>query len=189
LGLTLLKNTAPGIPDTYQGSELWEISYVDPDNRRFIDFNLRETYLNEIMESQDRSTLLQKLVKEKRSGQIKLFTSWVTLNDRNLNHELYEKGEYLPLKFTGKGSEKLVGFARRYESQIRLVIFPRESKGILESGDLKAEDLWTDVILELPEGFCDNLTNLFTLKDHKTTGNELSIKDLLSEFPIVLLRN
>ena len=189
LGLTLLKNTAPGIPDTYQGSELWEISYVDPDNRRFIDYDLRQTYLHEIMESQDRSILLQKLVKEKRSGQIKLFTSWVTLNDRNLNHELYEKGEYLPLKFTGKGSEKLVGFARRYESQIRLVIFPRESKGILENGDLKAKDLWNDVKLELPDNVGENLNNLFTQKTIKKIGKIINVKEILTEFPLALLSN
>ena len=187
LGLTLLKNTSPGIPDTYQGSELWEISYVDPDNRRFIDFNLREEYLKEIIESTDRSKLIQKLIQEKRSGQIKLFTSWITLNDRNKNHELYETGEYIPLNFKGNGSEKLVGYARKSGDQSRIIIFPRESKGILESGNLKQTDLWKDVVAEVPFEVNDNIKNLFTDKTHALNGKLLNIGEILREFPVALL--
>jgi (1->4)-alpha-D-glucan 1-alpha-D-glucosylmutase len=183
LAQTLVKNTAPGIPDTYQGSEMWELSFVDPDNRREIDFETRTRILEQMSSATEISTLLKDLVKNKRDGRIKLFTTWRSLNERWENKILFEEGEYTPLQFEGEKADLMVGFGRFYQGQWFLTVVPREAT-LFDTNNL---DVWKDTGLALPNG-PTAWKNLLT--EQEFTGNSpLRIRELFTLFPVALLKS
>ncbi|MEY4517913.1 MAG: hypothetical protein RLZZ499_512, partial [Cyanobacteriota bacterium] len=104
LSQVLIKNTAPGVPDLYQGAELWELSLVDPDNRRPIDYQKRREFLQEIKvkSSQDILQLLDELIATKEDGKIKLFLTHQLLKARKEYTEILKNGDYQPIETTGK---------------------------------------------------------------------------------------
>ena len=128
LAQTLLKLTAPGVPDTYQGTELWDLSLVDPDNRRPVDFALRERWLAAPRPAAE-------LLRDWRSGRIKQHVVARTLALRRRLPELFSQGEYLPLTLQGAQAERIVAFARRRPQAAALVIVPRLVAGLLPEGD------------------------------------------------------
>ncbi len=119
LSQSLLKITAPGIPDIYQGTELWDLSYVDPDNRRPVDYELRKNYLSEIdaIAPENLRQELQNLKKNYTSGKIKLYCLNKALKTRRDIPAVFEEGEYLPLEITGGMDEKVIAFARVHEGK------------------------------------------------------------------------
>ncbi len=107
---TLLKLTCPGVPDVYQGEEMWDFSLVDPDNRRPVDFHLRRQALEELYrrsEPQDYASLCQELLRDYRDGRIKLWVTMRTLNYRRDQQELFQAGSYVPLQAShGQGGPR-----------------------------------------------------------------------------------
>ena len=99
LAQTVIKITAPGIPDIYQGCELWDVSYVDPDNRRPIDYECRKKNLDEMMRLEKKGVdeVLTYIHQHKKEGREKLFVTYKTLNFRKANNNLFLEGEYIPL--------------------------------------------------------------------------------------------
>jgi len=99
LAQTLLKLTSPGVPDIYQGTELWDFSFVDPDNRRPVDFEQRQRYLGEVIHrlSHQRITYLKELLTQYQDGRIKLFLLHVVLWLRHDYRHVFTEGEYLSL--------------------------------------------------------------------------------------------
>ena len=97
LGQVMLKLTSPGVPDFYQGTELWDLSLVDPDNRRPVDYSRREEYLRQIRrdEQSDLNGLIKNLLEKKEDGRIKLFVIYRSLHARAAMKELFTSGEYL----------------------------------------------------------------------------------------------
>lgn len=129
LAQVLLKITSPGIPDFYQGTELWDFSLVDPDNRRPVDFRARERLLNEIRESEWQAaglaSMLQNLLVAWQDGRVKLYLIYQSLNCRRAHQELFACGEYIPLTPKGEHRENICAFARRLGDIWALVVVPR----------------------------------------------------------------
>jgi (1->4)-alpha-D-glucan 1-alpha-D-glucosylmutase len=127
LSQTLLKLTAPGVPDLYQGSELWDYSLVDPDNRRPVDFAARITILEEIASNPDRDRLelLKKLLDRPEDGQIKMYVTHRVLQFRRAHRHLFATGSYTPLEASGARAEHLIAFARRTANESVIVIGAR----------------------------------------------------------------
>lgn len=149
LSQTLVTITAPGIPDIYQGSELWDLSYVDPDNRRPVDYSIRWKYLLEI--NSGKNGYIHELINNRKDGRIKLMITNRALQDRKSSPSLYTKGEYIPLQFSGTKSEQLAGFARRSENEWRLVIFPVESVTLTDEHTFPTgEKVWKNTVVILP---------------------------------------
>ncbi|HEY9778778.1 MAG TPA: malto-oligosyltrehalose synthase, partial [Leptolyngbyaceae cyanobacterium] len=127
LSQTLLKYTSPGVPDTYQGTELWDLSMVDPDNRRPVDYEQRFSFLKEIKEKSktDVLTLINDLLSNKEDGRIKLFLTYKVLQTIKANLAVFQKGDYQPLEVSGKFKEHIVAFARSNGNNTIVVITPR----------------------------------------------------------------
>ena len=116
LAQTLLRIAAPGVPDTYQGTELWDFSLVDPDNRRPVDYGRREEMLGALkarMAGGDRRELARELVAAKEDGRVKLYVTHLALQCRRENPGLFADGAYTPLEAEGTRAVNVFGFARR----------------------------------------------------------------------------
>jgi (1->4)-alpha-D-glucan 1-alpha-D-glucosylmutase len=154
LSQTLLKITSPGVPDFYQGTELWDFSLVDPDNRRLVDYCLRMEMLGEIkrMEAQlGRKELVRGLTTDKEDGRIKLYLTYRLLNFRRENRELFEKGEYLPLEVRGRLAENVCAFARRGQGKSLIIAAPRFVSKIVPWPELPlGEKVWPETSLLIP---------------------------------------
>jgi maltooligosyltrehalose synthase len=103
-GLHLVKMTSPGVPDFYQGCELWDFRFVDPDNRGPVDFERRAALLREIETRTQQDTLrfCRVLVQNWHDGRIKLYLIWKILNLRRQHRQVFLEGQFLPLKASGK---------------------------------------------------------------------------------------
>ena len=130
LAQTLAKITAPGVPDLYQGTELWSLHLVDPDNRGDVDYGSRQRLLQAIIErcrslKADRRSLARELTAQKEDGRIKLYLTWQALQCRKENPGLFSTGEYLPVETRGPGANHAFAFMRRQGSVEALVVVPR----------------------------------------------------------------
>lgn len=185
LSQTLLKLTSPGIPDIYRGSELWDLSFVDPDNRRSVDFKLREKYLGEIKNSQDSSELLGSLLTERENGKLKLFLIHKALCLRKRLSALFLNGEYVPLTVNGKHKNNIIAFARKFENSWSVTIAPRF---FTELGDENTvplgEKIWADTNFKLPQEL--ELTDAFT-SEKFPKDSVMYMKTVLKSFPVGLL--
>src|SRR5215470_7593895 len=139
----LLKLTSPGVPDIYQGTEIWDYSLVDPDNRRPIDYELRRQMLKSVS-----SSAPGELMQAWPDGRIKLFLIKRVLGLRRAHADLFEHGEYLPLQMSGTFAECCVSFVRRLDSNWMAVAAPRLSSRI---GFPPIGDAWQDTMIQLPE--------------------------------------
>ena len=123
----LLKLTCPGVPDFYQGTELWDFSLVDPDNRRPVDFARRAALLGEL-ESRaggDLRALAAELLEARRDGRVKLYLIWQALAARRRHPALQPGGDYRPLAVTGARAEHVCAFARVAADDHVVVVAPR----------------------------------------------------------------
>ena len=127
LSQTLLKITSPGVPDFYQGTETWDFSLVDPDNRRPVDFNARRRVMKQLkrrMAATSRVGLARELVRTWQNGVIKLYVTVTALNYRREMKLLFKDGAYLPLDAQGRRKENVCAFARRKEGRVALTVVP-----------------------------------------------------------------
>ena len=130
LAQTLVKITAPGVPDFYQGSELWDLNLVDPDNRRPVDWPLRRRLLDELTSglehAADRAAFARDLVVDgKADGRVKLYLIREALACRRAHLALFQEGEYRPLESAGPLGEHVVAFARLGGDGAALIVVPR----------------------------------------------------------------
>ncbi len=124
-----IKCAAPGVPDFYQGCELWDFHLVDPDNRAPADFDLRARWLEEIRAAaaRDLEAALRAWRQDWRTGRIKLYLTWRALETRRAAPQLFQAGEYLPLSVTGE--LPVCAFARRLGSQWLIAAAPLRLRG------------------------------------------------------------
>lgn len=191
LSQSLIKMTAPGIPDIYQGTELWDLSYVDPDNRRPVDYGLRLNYMADfrVFSKTNLNKKIKTIIANYTSGKIKMYTLYKTLLLRRRDQDLFKKGDYLPLEITGKASDKLIAFARTFNDEWRIIIAP-----VLVTDLFTFENL-TPYKEQLEDGFINLPPNAPTEWDRVFTGGELVAEgkipliELFSDFPIALLKN
>jgi (1->4)-alpha-D-glucan 1-alpha-D-glucosylmutase len=126
LAQLLLKMTLPGVPDFYQGTELWDFSLVDPDNRRPVDFDARRRSLRQLdRDGRDVAMLTDDLSRRWPHPDIKLWVTSCGLSLRRRWSDLFSYGEYLPLTSSGDAADHLVGFARRFEQNWLVAVVPR----------------------------------------------------------------
>ena len=128
---TVLKLTLPGMPDTYQGSELWDLSMVDPDNRRAVDYSLRDRMLGEIIAvpAQDRCEFIRRLSRDCHDGRIKLAITARLLGERRRRNRLFGEGGYEPVAVQGPKADLVCAFIRSNAEDQPILIaaarFPR----------------------------------------------------------------
>ncbi len=164
---TLLKLTAPGVPDFYQGCELWDLSLVDPDNRRPVDFARRRALLRQVENASP-----EQVMERAADGSPKLWLIQKTLKLRNSHPEWFGKdADIAPLRVVGRRSDHIIAYSR---ADSVLAVAPRLT--------VKLDGDWRDTIIELPSGeWFDSLGG------RRIEGSVVRIEDLLRRFPVALL--
>lgn len=184
LAQTVLKLTAPGVPDIYQGTELWDLSLVDPDNRRPVDYGARRMLLeNSPVRALDR------LRKEWRTGAIKQYLIHRILELRCRRPQLFGLGAYLPVRATGPAARHIVAFARRHADEVLVTIVPRFVKQKFSDDETLRTCGWKDtsVVLEALTGNA-GLYNLLSGEDVDVAGDGLlAVGEVFSKFPVAVL--
>ncbi len=182
LAQTTLKIACPGVPDFYQGTELWDLNLVDPDNRRPVDFERRTRALKEVMAWPSPPP-----VPVNQDPRVKLFLIHRGLRTRGENKDLFEKGDYLPGSITGSRAQHAVAFFRSWENRYALTVAPRFLTSLIKPGEIPVgRRVWQDTIISLPanapsrwrDGISGNVL---------TARNELLVGDILRDFPVSIL--
>lgn len=195
LSQTLLKITSPGIPDFYQGTELWDFSLVDPDNRRPVDYKIRKKMLDELKKQESKislSDLARELTMNKEDGMIKLYLIYKSLNYRRKKSDLFRKGEYLVLEVMGKNFDNVCSFARRMKNKEIIIVVPRYFTRLIKEELPFGEIIWKDTFVIVP--FVEENTkyyNIFTGEIIKTKNYKKTISLYLAEvfrsFPVAMM--
>ena len=182
LSQALLKVAAPGVPDYYQGTELFDFSLVDPDNRRPVDYALREKMITE--EPDDAASLLANIA----DGRAKLHIIRRGLAVRRAQRELFHGGSYVPLYADSGREEHIVAYALVKESKALVAVAPRLFAGLLAEGEVApvGERMWGEAALVLPEGLRGQFVNALTGERHRGEAR-LPLAKLLAGFPVALL--
>lgn len=194
LAQTLLLLTAPGVPDLYQGTELWQYTLVDPDNRQPVDFALRQRYLQGLQETQIHSSpakTLQYLLLHIEDGRAKLFIIWKTLNLRKAYPALFYRGDYQALETRGNMAEHICSFLRRDGEHVVLIAICRYFAR-LQQGPNPHTFEWADTHIVLPDNLTEwVLLNVFSEKRVQVTlanGQPgLFAQALFEQMPLALL--
>jgi (1->4)-alpha-D-glucan 1-alpha-D-glucosylmutase len=186
LAQLLIKITAPGVPDFYQGTELWDLSLVDPDNRRPVDYRERADSLDRFARAS-----VDELFAARADGRIKQFAIAHALATRSRERELYEHGEYVALETAGARRECLFAFARRMGERMAITCVPRLIATL--TPDASAPPLggvWGDTRILLPDS-ASAYTDAFTGRTVTTEGERgastLAAATIFDRFPIALL--
>ncbi len=189
LSQVLIKITSPGVPDFYQGTELWDLNLVDPDNRRPVDFNKRKSLLRDIKKRADSNVLelIGDLSSNKEDGRIKLFLIYMALQARNRHRETFQRGDYAPLQAAGKFKEHVVAFARNHLDYRAIIVAPRFLTGLVSEGQFPlGEEVWQDTRVNLTSGSHYLWKNVFTGEIH-AGQTSLLVGEILRHFPVALL--
>ena len=196
LAQVLLKLTVPGVPDIYQGNELWDFSLVDPDNRRPVDYERRQFLLDELkswdgLGAAELAPKLGEMLDDMGDGRIKLYVTRETLRMRQLDPDLFRRGGYHPLEAEGEKAEHLCAFLRRFGSRTVLAAAPR---WLLRLGNgaapppLGDRKTWGDTRLPLPPAVAGTYAHGFTREPIPLDGTApLMAAELFSGFPLALL--
>jgi (1->4)-alpha-D-glucan 1-alpha-D-glucosylmutase len=196
LSQTLLKITSPGVPDFFQGTELWSFTLVDPDNRGPVDYAMRVQMLEELKRREAETPLpafARDLVENRENGAIKLYLTYKTLNFRRDHRELFEEGEYIPLDAAGTCKDNICCFARRNGQQTVIVAAPRFFTRLARPETLPlAEGVWQDTHIVLPFMATDvKYRNIFTgmtvTAADRGGMQTLPIPEIIRDFPVALL--
>jgi (1->4)-alpha-D-glucan 1-alpha-D-glucosylmutase len=191
-----LKMASPGVPDFFQGSELWDLNLVDPDNRRPVDFAARGQMLTNISKRLGEASpccaklnLAKQLLADWKDGVVKLFLTSQGLGLRKRRAPLFLHGDYTALATSGSGAANIVAFARKLEGDAVVAVAPRLFTSLtgFETG-LPLGPVWGDTELDLGDLASHPFRNVFTGQLVKAGPNgRLRIDDLFSEFPVALL--
>jgi (1->4)-alpha-D-glucan 1-alpha-D-glucosylmutase len=183
------------VPDIYQGTELWDFSLVDPDNRRPVDFPKRALLLNDlqIRESGEAAELLREIVNGWEDGRIKLFLTYKALNFRKRHRDLFLSGSYRPLPVSGAKKEHVLAFAREHSGFWTIAAVPRLATRLVGPGEFplgpKAWGIQGGLLL--PEGSPSRWTNALTGEELSASAAEgakmLPLNEVFRLFPVALL--
>jgi (1->4)-alpha-D-glucan 1-alpha-D-glucosylmutase len=182
LAQTLLKLTSPGVPDIYQGNEIWDYSLVDPDNRRPVDYKLRCEMLEKLA-----TAAPDELIRAWPDGRIKMFLTQRVLRFRREHAELFQRGEYLPLRASGALAECCISFMRQLEHKWIVAIAPRLSSRL---GFPPLGEAWKDTAIEFPKTLLlKNAHDLFTCHASRLQDRQMKLADALSILPFAVITN
>ena len=188
---TLLKLTCPGVPDIYQGQEMWDFSLVDPDNRRAVDFDLRKQAGAELcarVRAGGLRDVCEELLRDYRDGRLKLWVTMLGLKFRQRHGELFRAGSYLPLHVSHGKDDHVLALARQHEGEIAIVAAPRLAYTLMKGKEeAPVGSVWNDSELVLPaEVVGRTLRNIFT-GERWTAANSILCRELFGFFPVALL--
>jgi len=195
LSQTLLKIASPGVPDFYQGTELWDLSLVDPDNRRPVDYAVRTAMLCEIKRAAaiDRLALAKRLYAHPGDGGIKMYLTSEALGLRRRNEMLFREGAYTALDASGPRGAKVVAFARGSSNYHVIAAagrffaeFDRLPEGCV------GETVWQDTFLSVPgEMLHARYVDLFTghevVADRDRDRRQVCMADIFAYLPVAML--
>jgi (1->4)-alpha-D-glucan 1-alpha-D-glucosylmutase len=207
LSQAFLKLTSPGVPDVYQGQELWDFSLVDPDNRRPVDYGLRRELLDDLSGrvapgDDARLATARELAASPRDHRLKLFVTWQTLRFRRRHAGLFRTGRYVPLEAEGSRARLVCGFAWQSDAAgdgspaVAIVVaprllaqlcLPREQDG--GPAPPVGASVWEDTQLRVPADTPWPLRNLLTGQQVSFDRPSLPLAAALSDFPLALLTN
>ncbi len=192
LAQTVLKLTSPGVPDFYQGTELWDLSLVDPDNRRPVDYDKRARLLEEMKSIESSEGLLavcESALANLPDGRVKLWVSYKTLHLRSMWNSVFRKGNYQPLEITGDYKDHAVAYLRSYAGRSVLTVVPRFANTLMRGkAEFPLGASWGNTAVYLPETSVSALENIFTGEQVTVNDrNSLALSDLLAKFPVAVL--
>jgi len=191
LSQTLIKITSPGVPDFYQGTELWDLNLVDPDNRRPVDFQKRRSLLKEIRTRAEKNlpALISDLLQNREDGRIKLWLVCMGLRARKEYAEIFRSGNYVPLEVSGRYSDKIVAYGRNAGDRWGVTLVPRFLVTLVrEEEDPLGTDVWQDTRVPLQDGFPRLWRNVLT-GEVIHARDSLVIGEVLRSLPVALLAN
>ncbi|TMG97019.1 MAG: malto-oligosyltrehalose synthase, partial [Betaproteobacteria bacterium] len=198
LSQVLLKLTSPGVPDLYQGTELWDFSLVDPDNRRPVDYGRRAAMLKKLVdafaEERDRARTARRLLDQWTDGRVKLWLIWRLLAWRARHAVWFETTSYIPLAVRGAQRTHICAFARAHRDGWLLSVVPRLCVGLTNAqlGWPLGEAVWRDTTLVLPPTAPKRGENVLTgascaAESDGDAGARLAVASVLDVFPVALL--
>ncbi|MFW6138616.1 MAG: malto-oligosyltrehalose synthase [Spirochaetota bacterium] len=210
LSQKLIKLAAPGVPDIYQGSELWNLTLVDPDNRQPVDYHYRRALGEEIQNQEKRrgkKALAEHLFSELNSieaenGKIKLYVVHQTLQTRKNLRDVFQKGAYIPLPILGKLKNHLVCFSRCFEGKWGIAVAPRFFTALIAESTRKEnrskenrhsktgftfkKGVWSGTCIKLPENAPGMWRDIYTDTIIKT-DQLIRVEEVLESFPVSFL--
>jgi (1->4)-alpha-D-glucan 1-alpha-D-glucosylmutase len=189
LSQMLIKIASPGVPDFYRGTEFWDFSFVDPDNRRPVDFESRKKLSGAIAKRAacDPAGLMAKLLTTKHDGRMKLFVIQRALEARKSRAALFQRGEYVPLAVRGQRKDYVMAFARREQSSWAIAVAPRMLTRLVNEQQLPlGAEVWKDTEIVLPEpthfSWVDAVSG-----QQLANGQALPLANVFKYFPVALL--
>jgi (1->4)-alpha-D-glucan 1-alpha-D-glucosylmutase len=195
LSQTLLKIASPGVPDFYQGSELWDLSLVDPDNRHPVDYAIRQSMLADITQegASDPLALTKKLFERPDDGRIKMYVTCRALAWRRKHARLFGEGAYVPLEGAGWRGHHLIAFGRGSSEHHVIVAAGRffTGFGMLPRG-AAGESAWSDTFLSVPgnllqEHYVDLFTGQAVRADCERDARQLCMAEVFGHMPVSML--
>jgi (1->4)-alpha-D-glucan 1-alpha-D-glucosylmutase len=203
LSQLVVRLMSPGIPDVYQGQEAWDFSLVDPDNRRPVDYQSRQNWLNELCErsganEESQRVLAGELARTPRDPRLKVYATSRLLHLRRNEPQLFEEGEYVPLEVQGAAAAHLCAFAWRRDTssgcRAVIVVAPRfiaKLAGVATEPHRSVTNpaLWENTSVILPNLPEEGWKNCFTGVSGMRLGQHFAVADQLTAFPAVVLSN
>ena len=199
LARIVLHMTTPGVPDLYQGGELWSFSLVDPDNRRPVDYALRREILAELQHRFDEAPLAERtayareLLESAENGRIKMHVTRQLLSARRADPELFLEGSYTPVESAGASARHVVAYARQHAGRAAIAVAPRLSRTLVGGSGPPVGDLWGDTRVFVPEALAAVNRWTCVLSGHSVevprdaAAAGLRVADLMRHLPVALL--
>jgi malto-oligosyltrehalose synthase len=193
LAMTVLKCVAPGVPDFYQGTELWDHSLTDPDNRRPVDFSQRRSLLERLPNADatptKRRAATRQLLARWPTGALKLYVTREMLALRKLYRDLFATGDYDVLAVTGPHAEHVVAVARQLGREWVLAIVPRQTANLVDAGRFAlGDETWgARTSLRIPATAPSQFRDIFTGTTVTPSRSRLTIAECLAELPVAVL--
>ena len=195
LSQLVIKIGAPGVPDFYQGTELWDFSLVDPDNRRPVDYGRRAQLLAGLDREREHGgalALTSSLGEGRRDDRVKLYTTATMLRFRRERRQVFERGRYVPLTASGSRADHVFAFARAHEGEQVVIVAPRLVATL--TGDADAPPfgpaVWNDTRLDIPDApaaFRDIFTGICLEVQRENGTASVALSDVLRHFPVAVL--
>jgi (1->4)-alpha-D-glucan 1-alpha-D-glucosylmutase len=193
-----VKIGAPGVPDFYQGTELWDFSLVDPDNRRPVDYDRRRPLLGGLdaaVADRGEQSVAGEMAATPRDDRMKLYTSSTLLRFRRARLELFQNGDYQPLGVAGLRRDHVFAFSRSHAGRSVVVAVPRLPATLLPDADLRptGEPVWSDTTIDAPPGspasYRHVLTGVTVCAREAGEGRAFRAADVFADFPIAFLES
>lgn len=188
LAQVVLKCTCPGLPDVYQGCENWDLSLVDPDNRRPVDFDRHQHLLNELL-TQHPAPNWRALWQQRYDARPKLWLVHQLLTERQQQPDLFAHGTYLPLRVEGRYAQHILAFARQYQQTWYVVAVPLGLAQLCRDQQSDGFGLdWADTRLRLPDTAPDQWEHRLTAAGGQSVHKTLPLATLFHDLPLAVVK-